>query len=115
MALRRTLEEAFRRQGVPLGELQIVLETDSATVAGQAVADGLGIAFVPSSRAHKTRELSAVSLPGQQLEQTWFLVRQRSATANRAVDELWDFADSAAGRKLLVRLGLQAPTSPNAS
>jgi DNA-binding transcriptional LysR family regulator len=115
MALRRTLEEAFRRQGVPLGELQIVLETDSATVAGQAVADGLGIAFVPSSRAHKTRELSAVSLPGQQLEQTWFLVRQRSATANRAVDELWDFADSAAGRKLLVRLGLQAPTSPKAS
>jgi DNA-binding transcriptional LysR family regulator len=110
MALRRMIEDLFRRQGVALGQLQVVLETDSATVATQAAADGLGLAFIPRSRAPKTREVSAVTIAGLTIEQPWYLVRQRGSAANRAVDELWDFAASAAGRKLLTRLGLSAPT-----
>lgn len=109
MALRRAIEDGFRRQGVALGQLQIVLETDSATVATQAAADGLGLAFIPRSRVPKTRDIGVVTLAGMQIEQPWFLVRQRGSTANRAVDELWDFAASGAGRKLLARLGVSAP------
>jgi LysR family nitrogen assimilation transcriptional regulator len=106
MTLRRTLEEQFRRQGVPTGQLQVVLETDSVTVASQAASDGLGLAFVPQMRLPKTRDLSTLNIAGPPTEQPWFLVRQRGSVANRAVDELWDFVDSALGRKLLLRLGL---------
>lgn len=109
MALRRTIEDAFRRQGVALGQLQIVLETDSITGATQAAADGLGLAFIPRSRVPKTRDIGLVKLAGLTIEQPWYLVRQRGSAANRAVDELWDFAGSVAGRKLLTRLGLNAP------
>lgn len=109
MVLRRTIEDMFRRQGVALGQLQVVLETDSTTVATQAAADGLGLAFIPRSRVPKTRDVGVVTIAGLAIEQPWYLVRQRGGAANRAVDELWDFAVSVAGRKLLARLGLRAP------
>lgn len=111
MALRRTIEDSFRRQGVALGQLQVVVETDSATVAVQAAADGLGLAFVPQSRVPKTRDIGAIDFAGPALEQAWFFVRQRGTPANRAVEELWDFASSDMGRKLLIRLGLSAPVA----
>lgn len=109
MALRRTIEDLFRRQGVALGQLQVVLETDSTTVATKAAADGLGLAFIPRSRAPKTRDVGTVMIAGLTIVQPWYLVRQRGSAANRAVDELWDFAASADGRRLLTRLGLSAP------
>ncbi|HEX6293311.1 MAG TPA: LysR family transcriptional regulator [Herpetosiphonaceae bacterium] len=108
MALRRMLEDLFRRQGMALGQLQVILETDSVVAAVQAAADGLGLAFVPRSRVAKTRDLGVVPIAGLELGQSWYLVRQRGGTINRAVDELWDFADSAVGRKVLARLGLSA-------
>lgn len=107
MTLRRNLEDQFRRQGVTLGQLQVVLETDSATVAAQAAGDGLGVAFVSRVRLPKTRDTGALTLAGAPIEQSWYLVRQRGSATNRAVDELWDFADSGQGRKLLTRLGLK--------
>ncbi len=109
MTLRRTLEDQFRRQGVGLGQLQVVLETDSAAVAAQAAADGLGVAFVPRIRLPKTRDIGGIALDGPPVEQPWFMVRQRGSAASRPVDELWEFADSGPGRKLLMRLGLNAP------
>lgn len=108
MALRRNLEDLLRRQGITADQLQVVLETDSVTVATQAVADGLGLAFLPQHRVPKTRDIAAVGLAGPALEQGWFLVRQRGSTANRAVEALWDFADSGDGRALLHRLGIAA-------
>jgi DNA-binding transcriptional LysR family regulator len=108
MALRRAIEDQLRRQGVAAGQTQIVLETDSVAAALAAAREGLGIAFVPRSRAPRTRDLGVITLPAR-LEQHWFLVRQRTGASNRAVDELWDFADSTAGRKLRARLGLAAP------
>jgi DNA-binding transcriptional LysR family regulator len=111
MALRRVLEDLFRRQGIAVGQLQVVLETDSAAVAAQAVADGLGLAFMPRSRMPKTRELGTVNLAGLTLQQPWYLVRQRGSAGNRAVEELWGFAASVAGRKLLARLGLLPPAT----
>jgi DNA-binding transcriptional LysR family regulator len=115
MALRRVLEDLFRRQGIALGQLQVILETDSITAAVQAVVDGLGLAFVPRSRAPKTRDLGLVPIAGLALGQAWHLVRQRGGTVNRAVEELWDFADSMAGRKVLARLGLTTPRVASAS
>jgi DNA-binding transcriptional LysR family regulator len=108
MALRRNLEDLLRRQGITADQLQVVLETDSVAVATQAVADGLGLAFLPQHRVPKTRDIAAVALAELALEQSWFLVRQRGSTANRAVEALWDFADSGDGRALLHRLGIAA-------
>jgi DNA-binding transcriptional LysR family regulator len=110
MALRRTLEDSFRRQGIALGQLHVILETDTATGSLQAAIDGLGLVFVPRSRFAKTRELGIVEIDGLHLGQSWYLVRQRGGSLNRAVEELWDFADSAAGRRVLVRLGLGTPS-----
>lgn len=108
MALRRALEDLFRRQGIALDQLQVLLETDSMASATQAVSDGLGLAFVPRSRFPKSRDLAIVEIEGLVLSQSWYLARQRGGTVNRAVEELWDFADSPAGRKVLTRLGLSA-------
>jgi DNA-binding transcriptional LysR family regulator len=113
MTLRRTLEDHFRRQGVGFGQLQVVLETDSVAVAAQAAADGLGLAFVPRIRLPKTRDIGTIAVSGPAIEQPWFMVRQRGSAASRAVDELWEFADSGPGRKLLTRLGLNAPRAVN--
>lgn len=109
--LRRALEDLFRRQGIALDQLQVLLETDSMASAIQAVSDGLGLAFVPRSRFPKTRDLATIEIEGLVLSQAWYLVRQRGGTVNRAVEELWDFADSPAGRKVLMRLGLGASSA----
>lgn len=109
MALRRMLEDTLRRQGIAAGQLQIVLETDSAIVATQAAIDGIGLAFIPRSRFSKTRDIAPLNIAGAAIEQSWFMVRQRGGTANRAIEALWEFADSADGRKLLARLGLTPP------
>jgi DNA-binding transcriptional LysR family regulator len=108
MALRRALEDLFRKSAGS-EPLQIVLETDSSTTATQAAADGLGVAFVPRSRLSKQRDIGVIDLAFP-LAQSWFLVRQRGGAASRAVDELWDFADSRDGRRLLTRLGIEPPT-----
>ena len=108
-ALRRAIEESMRRRtGTPTG-LLIALETDSMTLAAQAAADGLGVAFVPQGRVPKTRDLGIVSLAGLDLEQHWFLIRSRGTEEGSALDELWNLAASPDGRKLLQGFGLKAP------
>jgi DNA-binding transcriptional LysR family regulator len=106
--LRRGVEELFRRRSSQNAGLIIALETDSTTLAAQAAADGLGIAFVPQHCAPKVRDLGIVAVAGLELEVNWFLVRPRSADEGNALDELWSFAASPDGRKLLQRLGLKA-------
>lgn len=108
-ALRRAIEDALRRRAGPGSSLPIVLETDSATLAAQAAADGLGIAFVPQQRAPKSRDIGIVDVAGLQLEQPWFLVRTRGIDEGAALDELWNLAQRPEGRRLLQRLGLKPP------
>ncbi len=108
---RRMIEDLFRRRVGPNLGLNIALETDSTTLAAQAAADGLGLAFVPQHRAPKTRDLGLLAISGLEIELTWVLVRSRSAEEGSAVDALWSFAASAEGRKLLLRLGLKAARS----
>lgn len=108
--LRRAIEELFRRRVGPSVGLKVALETDSTTLAAQAAADGLGIAFVPQHRAPRTRDLGTIPIAGLELEINWFLARSRAADESSAVEELWRFAGSPDGRKLLQRLGLKAPS-----
>jgi DNA-binding transcriptional LysR family regulator len=108
-ALRRAIEDALRRRAGPGSSLPIVLETDSAALAAQAAADGLGIAFVPERRTPKSRDVGIVDVAGLQLEQSWFLVRTRGVDEGGALDELWNLATRPEGRRLLQRLGLKAP------
>jgi len=105
--LRRNLEEWFRRRAGSSTSLLVALETDSATLAAQAAADGLGLAFLPQHRVPKTRDIGTIHLSGWELESNWYLVRGRNASEGGAVDDLWNFAGGADGRKLLQRLGLK--------
>lgn len=107
MALRRLVEELFRRHGIAAGQLNVVLETDSAAAALEAAADGLGAAIVPRSRVVKARRLAELPVDGL-LPQSWFLVRQRGGSASRAVDELWSFASGDESRRVFGGLGLVA-------
>lgn len=108
MALRRLVEDLFRRHGISAGQLDVVLETDSAAAALQAAADGLGAAIVPRSRVVKARRLAELQVDGL-LPQSWFLVRPRGGSASRAVDELWSFASSDESRRVFSGLGLEEP------
>jgi DNA-binding transcriptional LysR family regulator len=91
VALRRSLEDVLRRHGGELTPTQIVLETDSLLVTLEAVAAGLGIAFVPQRYATQVPDVAVLLVPELVLEQAWYLVRQRGSAANRAVDALWSF------------------------
>jgi len=113
MALRRLVEDLFRRHGIAAGQLDVVLETDSAAAALQAAADGLGAALVPRSRVVKARRLAELRVDGL-VPQLWFMVRQRGGSAGRAVDELWAFASSDESRRVFNGLGLAAPAAPAA-
>lgn len=104
-ALRRNVDEQWRRRnGVPP---LVALETDSATVAAHAAADGLGVAFLPYQRVPKNRDLAVVALGEWHVTQPWLLVRARGPETGRAIDDLWAFAASPNGRKLIQRLGLK--------
>jgi DNA-binding transcriptional LysR family regulator len=113
--LRRTIEDLFRRRVGPNAGLTIVLETDSTTLAAQAAADGLGLAFVPQHRVPRTRDIGVLEVTGLEIELNWFLVRTRGLEEGSAVEALWDFAASADGRKLLQHLGLKSAGAFNAA
>jgi DNA-binding transcriptional LysR family regulator len=106
--LRRNLEDLIRRR-MGTTDPVIVLETDSTALAAQAVADGLGVAFVPQSRVPRSRDLGMVPLPDLELEQHWFLVRSRGGDEGTAIDGLWNFTASPEGQRLVQRLGLKPP------
>jgi DNA-binding transcriptional LysR family regulator len=113
--LRRTIEDLFRRRVGPNAGLTSVLETDSTTLAAQAAADGLGLAFVPQHRVPRTRDIGVLEVTGLEIELNWFLVRTRGLEEGSAVEALWDFAASADGRKLLQHLGLKSAGAFNAA
>lgn len=114
MAIRRVIEDVFRRQGVAISPQQIVLETDSSSAALQAAIDGLGLAFVPRCRVPRSRSIVTLPIADLVIEQQWFLVRQRGVTVNRAVDELWEFVAGSEGQSVCAGMGLSAPVTTGA-
>jgi DNA-binding transcriptional LysR family regulator len=112
-ALRRMIEDYWRRRIGLSGGLSIAIETDSVALALEAAGAGLGLAFVPQSRVPRGRELAAVTLPELKIDQSWFLVRSRGIEEQSPLDEIWNLVASAAGRKLLQGLGLKEPRPPH--
>jgi DNA-binding transcriptional LysR family regulator len=108
--LRRAIEDALRRRGLPAAELHLALESDSTALAVQCVRAGLGLAFVPLSRQPRSRDVGVVTLAGIGLRQEWYALRTRDGAASQARDELFAFLTGRDSRAILTREGLQAPS-----
>lgn len=107
--LRRTVEEGLRRRGVMVSDMQVVLESDSITVALEAVRDGIGLAFVPDTCLPLTFDASQVMLTGAPLHQEWYVLRLRERSITRAAQELYTFLASATARQIVCQCGLILP------
>ena len=107
--LRRAIEDALRRRGLPAAELHLALECDSTALAVQGVRAGLGLAFVPLSRHPRSRDMGVVSLAGVGIRQEWYAIRSRDGMASQARDELFSFLTGRESRTILGREGLQVP------
>lgn len=90
MALRRALDELFRRHGGELFAGQIVLETAGVLGALQGARAGMGVTFVPAQLATSVPDVAVVPVHDLLLEHTWYLVRQHGTT-QRAVEAWWNF------------------------
>jgi DNA-binding transcriptional LysR family regulator len=109
--MRRTIEEALRRRGVAVVDLQPVLESDSVTSLLYAARAGLGLAFVPRSCVPARGEgVGTVDLAGLPIQQEWFLARSRERGLPRAVQALFDYLIGPQARAILTRAGLQPPS-----
>jgi DNA-binding transcriptional LysR family regulator len=107
--LRRTLEDALRKRGLPMSDWQIVLECDSITMITQAVRNALGLAFVPDMHLAMVPGIERVNLSGTPLHQEWYILRERGHHFPRAAQELFLFLTSAITSTILQRCGLSIP------
>jgi DNA-binding transcriptional LysR family regulator len=107
---RRVIEEALRRRGLLVADLQPALESDSVTALVQAARAGLGLAFVPRSCVSARGDgVGVVDLAGQPIMLDWFVVRARERGASSAAQTLHDFLTGPKARALLARAGLSPP------
>jgi DNA-binding transcriptional LysR family regulator len=105
--MRRAIEEALRRRGVLVAELQPALESDSVTALLQAARAGLGLALVPRSCAPTRGEgVGAVDLGGQPILLEWFVVRARERSGPPAGQLLFEFLVGPRARTIITRAGL---------
>lgn len=107
--LRRTIEEALRRRGLLMADLQPAIESESVTALLQAARAGLGLAFVPRSCAPTRGEgVGAVELAGPPITLDWFLVRARERSPD-AIQSLVTFLTGSQARTILARAGINVP------
>ncbi|GAB4450883.1 MAG: LysR family transcriptional regulator [Chloroflexi bacterium OHK40] len=107
--LRRTIEEALRRRGLLVADLQPAIESESVTALLQAARAGLGLAFVPRSCAPTRGEgVGAVELAGPPITLDWFLVRARERSPD-AIQSLVTFLTGSQARTILARAGINVP------
>ncbi len=112
-AIRQTIEERLRNGGLAPADIRVVLETDSASVAIEAVRGGIGLAFVPQSLLERFPDISAVSIE-LRLQQEWFALRSREHTMSRAVQEAFAFLTGQHMRAILHDMGIQSPLESKA-
>lgn len=105
---RRMIDESLRTGGLTPADTHVVLETDSATVAIDAVRSGVGLAFVPQSCLVSHTDVSIVPVE-MNVHQEWFALRSREHTMSRAVQEAFAFLTSDEVRAILHKAGVRSP------
>ncbi len=96
---RRCVEQALEAQGLPPGELSIVMETNSNDAIRAAVENGLGAAFL--SRATISHEIDEgrlvpVSVAGVRPMRKLYLITASDSVPSTVVREFLSFADQRA-------------------
>lgn len=111
--IRQTIEERLHNSGLAPADMRVVLETDSASVAIEAVRSGIGLAFVPQSLLQRFPDISVVSIE-LRLQQEWFALRSREHTMSRAVQEAFAFFTGQHMLAILHDMGIQSPLESKA-
>jgi DNA-binding transcriptional LysR family regulator len=92
---RRVVEQAFRKAGLPLGQLQIAMELDSSEAILSGVEAGLGLGFVSEWAAAKALRLGAVArveVQGLEIWRELTLVRKLGPAPEGPAAAFWRFA-----------------------
>lgn len=110
---RRMIDESLRTNGLTPADTHVVLETDSATVAIDAVRSGVGLAFVPQSCLVSHTDVSIVPVE-MNVHQEWFALRSREHAMSRAVQEAFAFLTSDEVRAILHKAGVRSPLESKA-
>ncbi|MDW8214767.1 MAG: LysR family transcriptional regulator [Roseiflexaceae bacterium] len=112
-ATRRIIDEGLRIGGLTPADMHVVLETDSAHIAIEAVRNGIGLAFVPQSCLAGHTDVSVVPVE-LSLHQEWFALRSREHATSRAVQEAFAFLTSEEVRAILHKAGVRSPLESKA-
>lgn len=107
--LRRSIDETLRRRGLTLQRLNVALETESITLALQAVRAGMGLAFIPQNCLPQGDDLKVINLSGASLQHEWFVLRTRDERAPQSLTELFTFLTGPDVQPLLLDLGCTLP------
>ena len=92
---RRALNDALEERGLSVRDLKVVLELPSPMAVACAVAEGLGVGFVPQSIARRlVGQVVPVRIEGFSLTQHIYLVHDRKALHTPAVNAWWQFIES---------------------
>lgn len=111
---RRMIDESLRIGGLTPADTYVALETDSATVAIEAVRSGVGLAFVPQSCVMSHADVGIVPVE-MNVHQEWFALRSREHAMSRAVQEAFAFLTSEDARAILHAAGVRSPLESKAS
>ncbi|MEO8288799.1 MAG: LysR family transcriptional regulator [Chloroflexota bacterium] len=97
---RRALNDALEERGISTRDLRVVLEMPGPMAVGCAVAEGLGVGFVPQSVAHRLiGQVIPVRIEGFSLTQHLYLIHDRKALHTPAVVAWWKFITSKVGQQ----------------
>lgn len=111
--LRRNLDDALRKRGLALPRLKVVMETESVSLALNAVRAGIGLAFVPQLCMPHGHDLAEVSLSGTPLQHDWFILHARDDSAPQSLSELFAFLTSSDVYQALSQTGLRFASTPS--
>jgi DNA-binding transcriptional LysR family regulator len=96
---RRALNDALEERGLTTRDLRIALELPNPMSVACAVAEGLGVGFVPQSIARRlVGQVVPVRVEGLTLSQHVYLIHDRKALHSPAVEAWWKFVGAKVGQ-----------------
>lgn len=97
---RRALNDALEERGLSTRDLRIVLELPNPMAVACAVAEGVGVGLVPQSIARRmVGQVVPVRIESFTLSQHVYLIHDRKALRNPAVDAWWRFISAQLGQR----------------